>query len=244
MVPKFHAVAVNATEMAEANAAITIFIKAKLASLQSEKDGFTETCMVAEMNGWKGEALARIEKRLVRELEYYGKLLLALEAGYTVVPNMPCDQFAIRVERKGPTPFSTYKEYDDRTPSDWNMDRIPDQKEQILPAGEGRYESPNPEIDDASGTHRNGEGKLIHSRHIQVTGFDDIEFPLAAAVPLVMTATQAAMSLKLFDRIGIVPQQLKAHMDPIILGQIVRRENGRDKVASFLIAWHLDMRTL
>lgn len=244
MVPKIHAVAINATEMAEANKEITIFLQAKLVSIQSEKDGITEACIVAENNGWKGDALARTEKRLSRDLEYYGKLLLALEAGYTVVPNMPCDQFAIRVDRRRAESFSSYKEDCSRTPSDWQMDRIPDQKEQILPAGEGRYESSNPTIDDDASSHQNGEGKLIHTRHIQVNGFDSIEFPFAAAVPVVMSATQAAMALKLFDRIGIVPQQVKRHMDPIILGQIVRRENGRDRVASFLIAWHLDLRTL
>jgi hypothetical protein len=168
---------------------------------------------------------------------------LALEAGYTVVPNMPCDQFVIRVARKNATSFSSYKQDEHHTPSNWQMDRIPDQKEQILPAGEGRYESPTPTVDDESSSHQR-DGKLVHTRFIQVTGFDAIEFPFAAAVPVVMSATQAAMALKLFDRIGIVPQELKRNMDPIILGQIVRRENGRERVASFLIAWHLDMRTL
>lgn len=243
MVPKIHAVAINATEMAEANKEITVFITAKLASIQAEKDGITEAYMVAEQNGWKTDALAATEKRLIRDLEYYGKLLLALEAGYTVVPNMPCDQFAIRVDRKSATRFSSYKTDERHTPSNWQMDHIPDQKEQILPAGEGRYESPTPTTDDDSSTHTR-DGKLVHTRFIQVTGFDAIEFPFAAAVPVVMSATQAAMALKLFDRIGIVPQEVKRNMDPIILGQIVRRENGRDRVASFLIAWHLDMRTL
>lgn len=244
MVPKIHAVAINATEMAEANKEITVFITAKVASIQAEKNGITDAYCVAEQNGWKTDALATTEKRLIRDLEYYGKLLLALEAGYTVVPNMPCDQFAIRVARKNATSFSCYKQDANHAVTDWQMDRIPDQKEQILPAGEGRYESTNPTIDDDSSTHQNGEGKLVHTRHIQVNGFDLIEFPFAAAVPVVMSATQAAMALKLFDRIGIVPQEVKRNMDPIILGQIVRRENGRDRIASFLIAWHLDMRTL
>jgi hypothetical protein len=244
MVPKIHAVAINATEMAEANAEIKVFITAKLASIQAEKDGITEAYMAAEQNGWKTDALATTEKRLIKDLEYYGKLLLALEAGYTVVPNMPCDQFAIRVARRGATSFSSYKQDANHTPRNWQMDRIPDQKEQILPAGDGRYESPTPTTDDSSSSHQGADGKLAHTRFIQVTGFDAIEFPFAAAVPVVMSATQAAMALKLFDRIGIVPQEVKRNMDPIILGQIVRRENGRDRVASFLIAWHLDMRTL
>src|ERR1700735_5540898 len=65
MVPKIHAVAVNATEMAEANKEIKVFITAKLASIQAEKNGITEAFFVAEQNGWKTDALATTEKRLI-----------------------------------------------------------------------------------------------------------------------------------------------------------------------------------
>jgi hypothetical protein len=78
------------------------------------------------------------------------------------------------------------------------------------------------------------------------TGWEDIEFQLAIAHPLVMDATAAAMAMKIFDRIGVVPQTARNGYrgDPIVLGQITRKEGYSTKTASFLIAWYLDPRTL
>lgn len=122
---------------------------------------------------------------------------------------------------------------------------MPDEKCEVLPAGEGRYESPTQLVSERVIKEPQADGKTVKTTTILTpTSFDMIEFPFAAAVPVVMTATQAAMALKLFDRIGIVPQQLRRDADPIVLGQIILRQNGRERVASFLIAWHLDLRTL
>ena len=61
-----------------------------------------------------------------------------------------------------------------------------------------------------------------------------------------MDATAAAMAMKIFDRIGVVPQTRRKGYrgDPIVLGQITRKEGWQTKTASFLIAWYLDPRTL
>jgi hypothetical protein len=71
-----------------------------------------------------------------------------------------------------------------------------------------------------------------------------MEFPLAIAHPLVMDATAAAMALKIFDRIGVVNNRNQSRGDPIVLGQITRKDGYSTKTASFLIAWYLDPRTL
>lgn len=63
-VPKrlpMHAVAVNATEMAEANEHIREFLVAKIGSLETERDGLSEAARVAEENGWKNDQLTRSE---------------------------------------------------------------------------------------------------------------------------------------------------------------------------------------
>ena len=238
---KIHAVAVNATEMAEANAQIREHLVAKLTALQDERDGLSEAGRVAEENGWKSDQITRSEMRLAKEIEYYGKLLLAVDAGYTIVPNMPCDQFAIRVKRKGPAVGAQ------SATSDWHTNPRPsidDERCEVLPAGHGRYESPRQLVEEYKTQEKLPDGKTRTTAITTPTGFDMIEFPFAAAVPVVMTATQAAMSLKLFDRIGLVPQQVRRTEDPIVLGQIILRQSGRERVASFLIAWHLDLRTL
>jgi hypothetical protein len=239
--PRIHAVAVNATEMAEANEQIRDFLRDKIGTLQLEKDGIGEAASVASKNGWKTDALDSAERRLMRQILYYKKLLAAVNAGYTIVPNMPCDQFAIRVNRKRPS----VRRQSATSTGSWDPSvSLGDEKEEILPPGEGRYVSPNQMIEQNLHVNELPDGKKSKTLTVWPTGFDTIEFPFAAAVPVVMNATQAAMSLKLFDRIGLVPQQVRRDADPIVLGQIVLRQNRRERVASFLIAWHLDLRTL
>jgi hypothetical protein len=234
-----HAVAVSREEMVEANGQIREFLSVKLDGLRLEHQEMQDAIDVAMANNWKIDVLGKAEKKLRRQVMYYDKLVAALDAGFTIVPNMPCDQFAIRVKRALPreTAIRTATGYEPNA-------MLKDETGEILPAGEGRYESPNQLIREERSSFEAKPGTMEHTHFIRATEWDAIEFPFAAAVPIVMSATQAAMALKLFDRIGLVPQQVRMVEDPIVLGQIVLRENGRERVASFLIAWHLDMRTL
>jgi hypothetical protein len=239
--PRLHAVAVNATEMAAANTEIRSYVEVKIAALAGELADVRESMNIAAEKGWAPGALERMEKRLSTQKLYYEKLVMALDAGYTLVPNMPCDQFAIRVSRTRPEVKAIHRHSDYGKPNG----SMRDEREQLLPAGEGRYESPIQTINTTRATETLDGGKTTRW-HVTIipTGFAAIDFPLAAAVPVVMTATQAAMALRLFDRIGIVPQSVRRDADPIVLGQIVRRWGSRERVTSFLIAWHLDLRTL
>lgn len=237
--PSLHAVGITATEIAESAKQIGGFLREKLRALETELIEIQEAVSIAVDNGWATAALARQEQRLARQVTYYGKLLLAVDAGYTIVPNMPCDQFAIRTSRARPL-----RQEQVRTET-WRPGiRVPDEREQILPAGEGRYESPSQRVDEYEQIVKT-EGK---PDKIKLTAWaedwDPIEFPFAAARPVVMKATQAAMAMKLFDRIGLVPQRVQRDADPIVLGQVVLRDGRNERVVSFLIAWHLDLRTL
>lgn len=239
--PRIHAVAVNATEMAESNAEIKEFLVAKIAALSEEHKDLQDALQVASDSGWGTVRLQRETSKLASSVLYYEKLVAALDAGFTIVPNMPCDQFAIRVKRgqlrvKAETRIS---EYGKNTPF------IAEETEDAdLPPGEGRYESPAQRVSTNVTNDTNEKGKLITTTTVSPTSWGSIDFPLAAAVPAVMSATQAAMSLKLFDRIAIVPQSVRRNADPIILGQIARKNGSQVRVTSFLIAWHLDFRTL
>ena len=238
--PSLHAVGITANEIAEAATQIGGYLREKLQALNTEQIEMQTAVDIAVNNGWGSEALEKVVAKLDRQILYYGKLLLAVDAGYTIVPNMPCDQFAIRTSRNRPLRQERIETHTYRA-----HPRVPDEKEQVLQPGEGRYESPVQHTLESVHHNKMPDGK---SDEITVrTWAEDwtpIEFPFAAARPVVMTATQAAMALKLFDRIGLVPQTVRKDEDPIVLGQIVLRENGRDRVTSFLIAWHLDLRTL
>jgi hypothetical protein len=165
-----------------------------------------------------------------------------MEAGYTIVPNMDCNVFAIRTKRQWPkwngNEGTSHYSYSSASPS------IPDEEEMRLPIGEGEYQSIDQKFHEQHWKTKEGDKELYHVRQI-CDGLDPINFPLAIAHPVVMNTVAAAMAKKIFDRIGIVPashRRLKG--DPIVLGQITRKEGYSTKTASFLIAWYLDPRTL
>ena len=247
IVPQFHAVAVNATEMANAKTGIKKWLEAKVLSIDAEIAQLQETLDAAIRHKWKSSGFKSQLQREKQKQLYYQKLLAAVHAGFTIVPNLDVSIFAIRVKRE--MPKFVYKEgksscsYTNAAPS------IPEEDEQRLPVGEGRYESPLQEFSENRYKEKETrDGKEIEMYKVEqfCDGWKDIEFPLAIAHPLVMDATAQAMALKIFDRIGVVPQTARKGYrgDPIVLGQITRKEGYSTRTASFLVAWFLDPRTL
>lgn len=240
LMPTFHAVAVNATEMQEANAGIKTWLTAKVASLETIVNETQAALDSAIKNKWKTSALRGCVQREKQRHLYYGKLLAAVQAGYTIVPNMDVDVFAIRVKRWKPAEAAAVNKavtYNPGVPTPYN------EKEQRLGIGEGRYESPVQRVTVSKDDFKNDKGEIVHRVIARPVDFADIEFPLAIANAQVMDATAQAMSMKIFDRIGVVPRTSRRG-DPIVLGQITWKQGWQTKQASFLIAWYLDPRTL
>lgn len=242
MVPSFHAVAVNATEMAESKSQIKLFLEEKVAEIGLELAEMTAALEVAILRKWAHLPLKNQVRRIGKRKLYYDKLLAAMNAGFVIVPNMAVDVFAIR--RQDDDPSWSYDHGSSKHGFNSASPTVADDKAQELAIGVGDYQSPLVEFSETRRIEGEGENKIYHVTQ-KSEGFKDIEFPLAAAHPVVMNATNRAMVMKIFDRIGIVPQtHRRLRGDPIILGQIVMRNGYTEKVASFLIAWHLDMRTL
>ena len=239
------AVAMNAQDMMRAQITVRDFLSAKLVGIDAEIAEVQATYEAAVKHKWKSSTFAGQLTRLKAKRLYYGKLLAACEAGYTIVPNMDCDVFAIRVRRQKPS------EWDSSSPREYehNAPRLRPEEEDRLPVGAGRYENPLTTSTTTHDTFTDAEsGKLMHTSFRQAAAFCELEFPLCVAQPLIMEATTAAMQLNIFDRIGVV--QGRSHTvrqqkgDPIVLGQIRIKEGYGYRTASFLIAWYLDPRTL
>lgn len=242
LVPSFHAVAVNATEMKESRSKIRLFLDNKVAEIGLELAEITAALETAKLRKWATQPLKNQVTRIAKRKLYYDKLLAAVDAGFTIVPNMDVDVFAIRV--KSDTPKWSYDSGSSKHGFRGASPSVPDEKEDHLPVGEGNYQSSRVDFHERNSITGEGENKLYHVGQT-CDGYQDIDFPLAAAHPIVMDETNRAMVMKIFDRIGIVPQtHRRLRGDPIILGQIVRKDGYTEKVASFLIAWHLDFRTL
>jgi hypothetical protein len=241
LIPQFHAVAVNGTEMVQAKAGIQSWLERKIQLIENEITSIQATYDAAIRNKWKSSTFKGQLQREKQKLLYYGKLLAACNAGFTIVPNMDVDVFAIRVKRMLPTAKDVISKATGYAP---NAPRIDDETEERLPIGDGRYESPIQETSTERWDEKNEKGEIVHKVRSSAVDFADMEFPLAIAHPVVMDATARAMAMKIFDRIGIVRDRNQTSGDPIVLGQITRKVGWQLKTASFLIAWYLDPRTL
>jgi hypothetical protein len=249
-----HLVAVNAQQMASAQAKLTIWLEAKLHEVRSEIEELTLARNHARAQRWRTTTFQNQINRAEKRLMFYSKLHDAAEAGYTIIPNMPIDLLAVKVETPEPS---------DTSRQTWHRGAIPAnhlaEKADILPSGEGTYVAPIPTIRRSTSQAKDSEGKPITQFHATAIALKDMEFPVSVAIPSIMDATARAMALKIFDQIGICPakglqarsyrtQQLPSGRDPdpLIIGQILSPQNGYSgrRPVSFLIAWHLDLRSL
>lgn len=236
-VPEIHLVARDPQEMAAAQANITTWIQQKLAAITAETAEWQAAIDTAMRNGWEKKALESALNKATHATTYYEKLLAAVQAGYTIIPNFPIALFAVRVKRQSPLFQKQVLANTGYYPS------VSDEKAQILPAGTGRYVSPQQLVQNAQHIEMR-EGKEVRVRESYPVEHGEVEFPLIAARPLVMDAAAEAMALRLFDQIGICAEQKG---DPLIIGQIMlsRRSYGTPtRMASFLIAWHLNLNDL
>lgn len=212
-------------EMLNAQQHLIVWCDLKIASLVSQAAELHEATEHAKLMKWKSSTLERQHDRCVRRISYYSKVKAALLAGYYIIPNFPITLFAIRTHKKNPTGQST---------SYWA--RV-EQGAKELPINEGEYRNPNPLVEDRNWKDGDRSGVVRTAKE-----WDDIEFPITMAKPEIMKATSKAMELRIFDRVGIMPAS--KNDDPVIIGQIFHKSGGREKVVSFMIAWHLNTNVL
>ncbi len=220
-------------EMTGCQSALIAWAERKIAELQSDVDELRGAEEHARAQKWKTAILHKhfliAEKRVI----FYGKIKLALQAGYVIVPNFPVQLFAIRTAKAGPAYAITE--------SSWNPDFR--QSAQTLPVGEGEYQNPFPLRDSESYKAPTEADPNRRVTQCFPTEWDELEFPLSMSKPQIMQATSRAMALQVFDQLGILPVARKE--DPIIVAQIRDpRDKWGHKLVTFMVAWHLDTRVL
>lgn len=234
-----HLVARSTDEMNQCRSQLTDWLSAKIRSVQAEVDELVQARDMAIKQKWGNAALKRHVTLATKRLTFYEKVRAAVAAGYTIVPNFPVDMFAVRTKRNHPRSSRATSTYSQDSASR----NAPDVKPEILPVGEGRYVSPTPIGEKGHYQYNDDKGKTVTEYYFDTTDFSEVEFPIETARPLVMNAAAEAMALKCFDAIGICHET--RNEDPLIIGQVLTEPNTwRQKRVSFLIAWHLDLRTL
>ena len=238
---EIHLAARSTEEMTQCQTKLRDWLTAKIRSCRHDFNELKQATDIAVERKWGSSTLKRHAALAKQRLVFYGKVLAAVEAGYTIVPNFPIDIFAVRVNKAAP---AVRRYYEDRA---WRSTvDVPDVEVKALPSGEGHYVSDEPRGRTSTETIKQPDGKsdLIRT-WFKVTSYGEVEFPVACARPVVMEATAQAMATKVFDAIGICPAKA-TRKDPLIIGQVHRKRQGwaGPQVVSFLIAWHLDLRTL
>jgi hypothetical protein len=219
--------ALHPIEMVNAQQELITWCDGKITWLKKEAEPLYEAAEYARKMQWKHLPLQRQHHRMIKQIDYYKKIKAALMEGYYIIPNFPIELFAIR--SKGKLLAMT-------TDDHWGSK---EQRADMLPEGEGEYKNPQPIIERSS--YQSGNET---KRYSQAIGWDEFEFPLVMAKPEIMKATNKAMQKKIFDAIGIMPDQRKRE-DPLIIGQVCLKFPGQNaKIVSFMIAWHLNTNML
>lgn len=239
--PPVEFTAENADEMARCQNGLIDWAKSKLASTEHEAGELKAAYDKAILMKWAAGTLKRHAELAAKRVHFYSKILTALEHGYQIVPSFPITAFAIRTDKKKPLKMVSTAYYTPHT-----------QEPQALPAEEGDYKNPFPLVMErqlAPATATTSEKKEYWADN-----WKELEFPISMAKPKIMEATSRAMALKIFDDIGILPgfasneRNRPPKGDPMIIARVKEpKANGpflAPRFVSFIVAWHIDTRTL
>lgn len=227
-------VALTPSDLVPAQHQLATWCHEKILALSRELREQRENLRIAKRAKWRHTGWLNAITRTKARMIHYVKVKQAVEAGYLIVPNFDLDVLAVRVKRETPPPQTSCSSADAGTA-----------KPQLLPPGQGRY------VDSVLFTQNlshdepvEGQpGKTRYVAEYRASRYDEIiNFPILAIKPLVLAATERAMALQLFDRIGIVRNQ---RSDPIIVGELLEpSDRFHQRRVSFFIAWWLDMENL
>lgn len=239
-------VAEHPSELEAAQKGLVKWADDRLALLQSRRSVAEADVAMAKKSKWRASPFQRVVSQLDNEIEYVAKLHMAMSEGYCIVPNFPVQIIAIRVgEDAGPPGGTSTSTYGHRSTDSFEISA------DALPSGEGVYVDPFPKRRIWTEAGKDDKGNAITKYKAEAAKFRDVAFPVHMAKPRVLDATQRAMALKCFDRIGVLPGS-RRKQDPLVIGQIFRpntslwqKGNGQHgAVVSFLIAWWIDTRDL
>jgi hypothetical protein len=205
----------------------------KLAETSKEYTELHNACTEAKAHKWKHSAILTASRKAIKRVEYYEKVVAALESGYMLFPPIDnIDVIAIRTE-------NSYHNVEYERKSNWRP--IYETEPENLPKGVGEYKNPAVsyhKLGMANVTKKSPDGST-YTEKVQNWKADlemsNPEFPLVMARVSCIEATSAAMEQKFFDSIAIYPR--RARKDPVILGRIWDPYGTR--WLSFLISWRV-----
>jgi hypothetical protein len=251
-VPETHLVATSPVEMAASREGLRAWLESKLTVLERDIIEANAALNEARQNNWATGALTSARNRAVDDETYYNKILAAVEAGHTIIPDFPIQVFAVR---RSEADKAKQLKWSDTSGVDVNNQWLAELRAPVQadcsPVGAGEYRNPGAQVTTWKGFQVKGVYPFFARRTGRPVG--PISFPSMTARSPVMRATAVAMHDKVFDQIGVclptvavaasrqVQQGARAG-DPLVIGQVVhKRVGGKQKVTSFIIAWYLNL---
>jgi len=231
-------VASSPEQMEKATATMLAWCDKRIEVIRADIADLEANYEIAKKAKWKATPWKTRANRELRKITFYEKVKAALNAGYHLIPNFPADVFAIRTSKKEPDPNT-----DKRTGS-WPQAQSGVQITNSPQIGDGTYVAPQATDEKWREENKKTDGKVEVERYAQAIEFDDPTFPFTMVKAEILSDTQKAMTLKIFDEIAVVPPRQRRG-DPIVVGRVVYRDSAyHTKTVSFLISWFLDLRQL
>ncbi len=236
LMPSVSLFSTDASQLGAMQEKMGVWVRMRIAELENDMIGLQAELDIALQNNWRPDSWRRQINQLDKRVKYYQKIEAVIKEGYVLVPSMPMDVFAVR----------TTKNYPPRKIHGWGTHRQAEQvAAETAPGGTGKYVSSDTDFNHWRETRRDSAGKETTVDLYQANAFNEIEYPLDVAKPVVMERTAAAMALKVFDEIGVVrdgrPNNRRG--DPFVLGRICDPRQNRNGVC-FFIGWCFDLRSL
>jgi len=214
--------------MHDAQLHLAEWFRRKIVSLNEELSNVQKSLDTAKRCKWAIGTFRNQLSRIKGNILFYGKAREAINSGYFLIPNFPVDVFAVRKSKTNPPPKGS---------TSWHLSEIPAEK---LTIGKGEYFSsqahrvPVDEVEE-----KDYKGQLVKKDYYENVNIKEVQFPVVAMKAEIMTESEKAFALKLFDDIGICPPTRRA--DPMIIGRIHGPKVGyTEKFLSFLICWFLE----
>lgn len=227
-----HLVALTPAEVPIAQTELISWCQHKIIELGKQLSNARQNLSIARDAGWRRSSWVSIVTKTRARMIYFAKIKQAVAAGYLVVPNFPVEVMAVRVDRAKPMPV---------THGYANINLTDTGRGELLLPGEGRYVSDKVAVRDRSyqAPDRDNPQKTHRVPLYEAAEYEDPDFPVKLIKPMVLDATQRAMALRLFDRIGVVTGRKQ---DPVVVGQILdpRSTKYNVRLVSFFIAWWLN----
>lgn len=241
-------VASNPMDMALAQSVMIDRVELRIRQSESEEKLAHENLDQAKKSKIKTSAWRRMVVKYQKEAVYYRKVLQALKEGYFVIPDLPVALIAIRTNKTAPT-------HDRDEVCGMN---VRDEAPALLPAGEGDYVAPEVVVKRWTEEREKSDGRKHTQSLVRAVALDQVDFPIKAVRPEVLSELGRAQSLRLFDAIGILPADIASRKrDPMLIGIVStqkERMNGWSngshvtggvkaghKRMCFLLKWWLDL---